>query len=100
LDGIYVCPHHPKEGCACRKPKTFLFETAARELGINLSTSYLIGDKITDLLPARTLGARAILVRTGYGEQELDAARHIDGFKISIAFDLPDAARVIDGDQK
>ncbi len=99
LDGIYLCPHHPDEGCACRKPKTFLFETSAKELGIDLKKSYLIGDKLTDLLPARHLGARAILVRTGYGEEQLGAIGQINGLTVSVAFDLPDAARIIEKEQ-
>jgi histidinol-phosphate phosphatase family protein len=99
LDGIYLCPHHPDEGCACRKPKTFLFETSARELGIDLKKSYIIGDKLTDVLPARDLGARAILVRTGYGEEYLGALGQINGLEVTVAVDLPDAALIIEKQQ-
>jgi D-glycero-D-manno-heptose 1,7-bisphosphate phosphatase len=99
LDGIYVCPHSPDDGCACRKPKTFLFETAAKEIGIALKRSYIIGDKLTDVLPARDLGARAILVRTGYGAQQLKSIAQYEGFTITVAADLPDAARIIENER-
>ncbi len=99
LDGIYVCPHRPDDGCACRKPKTFLFEASAKDLGIDLKKSYCIGDKLTDVLPARDLGARAILVRTGYGEQQLDSIAQLEDFTVSIAADLADAARIIEDEQ-
>src|SRR5690349_11466455 len=53
LDGVYYCPHHPREGgegyrvdCNCRKPKPGMIEQACRELPVDLSRSYMIGDKI------------------------------------------------------
>ncbi len=75
LDGIRYCPHHPDAGCLCRKPGVALFLDAAQQLDIDLAASYLVGDKLTDLLPARRLGARTVLVLTGYGDAELSAAR-------------------------
>jgi len=71
-DGTYYCPHHPDHTgpCDCRKPGTGMYERAARELGLDLTASWYVGDKVTDVLPARALGGRGILVRTGYGAQE------------------------------
>ena len=71
LDGIYLCPHHPDEGCACRKPKPGMLLRAAREKGIVLHNSYVIGDKIIDIELAHRVGAKGILVLTGYGAEEL-----------------------------
>lgn len=71
LDGIYCCPHGPEEGCECRKPRPGLAMRAARELGIDLRRSWVVGDKRSDLELARRLGARAVLVLTGYGRQTL-----------------------------
>ncbi|HEX7089694.1 MAG TPA: HAD family hydrolase [Longimicrobiales bacterium] len=72
LDGVYHCPHHPDYTgpCECRKPAPGLFRRAARELGLDVSRSVCIGDRIKDVLPARELGCAAILVRTGYGEEQ------------------------------
>jgi D-glycero-D-manno-heptose 1,7-bisphosphate phosphatase len=71
LDGIYLCPHHPDDGCACRKPKPGMLLRAAREKGIVLHNSYVIGDKIIDIELAHRVGAKGILVLTGYGAEEL-----------------------------
>lgn len=65
LDGIYVCPHHPDDGCACRKPNRGMIDQAVRELGVNLDRSYLIGDHLRDIELAKRVGSRSILVTTG-----------------------------------
>jgi D-glycero-D-manno-heptose 1,7-bisphosphate phosphatase len=62
LDGIYVCPHAPSEGCDCRKPRTALFEQAAEELGLDLRASYVLGDKGADVEAGRRIGAKSVLV--------------------------------------
>jgi D-glycero-D-manno-heptose 1,7-bisphosphate phosphatase len=62
LDGIYVCPHAPDEGCACRKPGSALFEQAADELGVELSESFVLGDKEADVEAGRRIGATPILI--------------------------------------
>ena len=74
LDAIYVCPHL-EEGvvpelavaCDCRKPMPGLFLRAIADLDIDAEASYSIGDHSRDLVPAASLGARTIGVRTGYG---------------------------------
>ncbi len=94
LDGIYVCPHGPDEGCACRKPAPGLAEQAARELGFRLEDSFVIGDKAADIELGRRVGATTILVRTGYGRQvESNGGANPD----YVADDLLGAARVIEG---
>ena len=70
MDAIYLCPHHPDEGCACRKPAPGLLKQAARELGLDLAGSVVIGDKHTDLAAGRAVGSRTVLVRTGHGAEE------------------------------
>ena len=83
LDGIYYCPHHPTAGespyrldCSCRKPRPGMLEQAARDLDIDLAESVMIGDKISDVEAGHQVGARGILVRTGYGlgEEEFKKA--------------------------
>lgn len=65
LDAVYVCPHHPDDGCGCRKPKTGLVDLAVRDHAIDLSRSYLVGDHEKDMELAKRVGARAVLVTTG-----------------------------------
>ncbi len=82
LDGIYVCPHHPTDGeppyravCDCRKPKPGLLYRAAADHGLDLSQATLVGDRPSDLVPARAVGARSVLVLTGYGLGEWEYRR-------------------------
>jgi D-glycero-D-manno-heptose 1,7-bisphosphate phosphatase len=74
IDAFYFCPHHPTDGigaylksCACRKPEPGMFIRAAQDLNIDLTRSYMIGDTIKDIEAAGRVGAKGILVRTGYG---------------------------------
>jgi D-glycero-D-manno-heptose 1,7-bisphosphate phosphatase len=60
LDGIYVCPHAPEDGCACRKPGSVLFEQAAAELDLELAGSFVVGDKESDAEAGRRIGATPI----------------------------------------
>lgn len=76
IDGIYYCPHRPDEGCDCRKPAPGLILKAARELGIDVERSWMIGDKEMDLEAARRAGCRGIRVATN-GEGLEDAVRQI-----------------------
>jgi D-glycero-D-manno-heptose 1,7-bisphosphate phosphatase len=77
VDGWYSCPHHPdalidelRVECSCRKPKPGMAEQAARELGIDLTRSWVIGDKWLDVQLGHRIGGRGILVRTGWGALE------------------------------
>lgn len=65
LDSIYCCPHHPDDGCGCRKPNRGMIDQAVREWGVNLDRSYLIGDHTRDIELAKRIGARSVLVTTG-----------------------------------
>lgn len=72
LDGIYYCPHHPegqgeyREECDCRKPKAGMFIQAMSDLNIDPAQSYMVGDKLEDLLAAEAAGVKTkVLVRTG-----------------------------------
>lgn len=75
IDAFYYCPHHPDHGenraCKCRKPKPAMLLEAARSLNIDLGNSWMVGDKVIDLLAAKAAGVRGILVQTGYGIHEL-----------------------------
>jgi len=69
--GIFYCPHHPDEGCDCRKPATGLLRAIERELALPLSCAVLIGDSLKDLQAAEAAGCRGVLVRTGRGDATL-----------------------------
>ncbi len=71
LDAVYYCPHVSADECNCRKPRTGMLEQAARELRLDLKSSFVVGDRHSDVELAHRVGARSILVRTGYGEGEL-----------------------------
>lgn len=85
LDGIYYCPHHIdgkgeyQQDCDCRKPKAGMLLQAIKELNIDPDRSFMVGDKIEDLLAGnRAKIKNVILVRTGKpitkeGEQMADA---------------------------
>ena len=75
IDKFYYCPHHPEASveayrseCDCRKPKAGMLWKAAQELQLELSHSFVIGDRLSDLRLGQAVGARSLLVRTGYGE--------------------------------
>jgi len=75
IDGIYMCPHKPEDGCNCRKPRPGLIEQAARELSLDLAGSLLVGDMYSDLLAGQAAGVPSLaLVRTGLGASQLDEA--------------------------
>jgi D-glycero-D-manno-heptose 1,7-bisphosphate phosphatase len=101
LDGIYSCPHHPEHGtgplrqvCACRKPAPGLLLTAARELGLDLAASWIVGDSLRDLEAGARAGlAGGILVLTGKGRDEHEQLA--PGTNVRTAPDLPAAVQAI-----
>src|SRR5215213_928240 len=77
LDAIYYCAHHPSVGeppyridCDCRKPKPGLITRAAGDFDIDLSTSWMVGDRYSDIELARNAGVKSALVLSGYGRGE------------------------------
>lgn len=79
INRIYYCPHHPDEGipqyrieCDCRKPKPGMLQQASAEFGLDLSRSFVIGDKLDDIRAGRSVSAKTILVLTGYGRHSLE----------------------------
>lgn len=73
LDGIYYCPHHPegtveeyRQECHCRKPQPGMLLSAQEELNIDMAASYMVGDKIDDMLAGQAAGVGIkVLVRSG-----------------------------------
>jgi heptosyltransferase-2 len=73
FDGFYYCPHSPDEHCECRKPEPKMLLEARSRFKIDLRKSYVIGDKDADMLLARAVGAKGILVKTGKQKESIYA---------------------------
>ena len=81
IDAFFVCPHHPDEQCACRKPKPGLLLQAAAAFALHLPDCVFVGDAISDFLAAQAAGCASILVQTGRAGASLPAllAQHSHG---------------------
>ena len=76
IDGAYMCPHKPEDGCSCRKPLPGLLLQAAKDLSLDLQHSWMIGDAWSDVQAGEAAGLRGkILLRTGRGAEQLLQAR-------------------------
>ncbi|MBI6548969.1 D-glycero-beta-D-manno-heptose 1,7-bisphosphate 7-phosphatase [Xenorhabdus lircayensis] len=99
LDGIYYCPHHPeaddevyKKSCNCRKPQAGMLLDAQEELHIDMSASYMVGDKIEDMLAANAANVGTkVLVRTG--KPVTEAAEQAADLVVNSLADLPNAIK-------
>lgn len=70
IERAYYCLHGKQAGCACRKPKTGLFEQAAEDYYFNPAETFFIGDKAGDIEAGKAFHLKTILVRTGYGRED------------------------------
>ncbi len=95
IENFYYCPHLPEDNCRCRKPSAGMISAAVRDLDIDLSGSFMIGDKLCDLQLAANSGLVPVLVRSGYGA-ELERQQSVAqaGCRF-VADNLLDAARFI-----
>jgi D-glycero-D-manno-heptose 1,7-bisphosphate phosphatase len=82
LDAVYYCSHHPSVGeppyrfdCDCRKPKPGLIARAATDFNIDLSKSWMVGDRYSDIELARNAGVKSMFVMSGYGRGEWEHQR-------------------------
>ena len=66
VDAIYVCPHDSADGCDCHKPQSGLLRQAASEWNLDLSASFLIGDRWRDIGAGRAAGCYTILIERDY----------------------------------
>ena len=103
VDAFYYCPHHPaavvesyRQECRCRKPGTAMPEEAAKQFGIDLSRSYVVGDTYRDMKMGFAIGARTVMLMTGYGRGEYEYRRQEWSLMPDlIAEDLMEAAKLI-----
>lgn len=102
LDGVYYCPHYAQgvtepynRDCECRKPAPGMLLAAAQDLDLDLSQSWVVGDKAADIAFGARQGLRTVLVMTGYGRET--QARGFAGQEQPhrVCADLDEAARFI-----
>ncbi len=72
IDDIFYCPHHPKftGECPCRKPKPGMILEAQKKYGLDLSSSFMVGDKFSDIKAGINAGCKTVFVLTGHGSEE------------------------------
>ncbi len=99
FDAIYYCPHHSdaeieryRIECECRKPRPGMLIRAQQEFNIDFKQSFIVGDRLTDIEAGKRVGCKTIMVRTGYGAEELNS-NHVECDYI--ANDLHDAVENI-----
>lgn len=66
----YMCPHGPKGGCECRKPKPTMILQAAKDFNLDLTNIYMVGDHRSDVLAGKNAGTKSILVQTATNGQD------------------------------
>lgn len=72
VDAVYYCPHHPGCHCCCRKPETGMFDMACAQFNIDMSKSYMVGDRAGDIIAGQRAGVKTVLVESGYGILRLE----------------------------
>jgi len=95
LDAVYFCPHQPETGCDCRKPRPGMLLRAKEDLNLDLSQSYMIGDRYLDVDVAYAAGAHSVLVLTGNGQTEHERYKHLPQQPEFIAGNLLEAVEAI-----
>ena len=98
IDGIFFCPHHPSQKCACRKPKPGMFKEITKRFGVPGESCITVGDSLRDLKAAEAISARSFLVLTGNGEKTLKEHKSFHNpmpEKVEIENDLSSVAEKI-----
>lgn len=85
LDGIEYCPHKAEDNCECRKPNPGMILNAAKKYDIDLSASWMIGDKLSDIIAGNKAGTKTILVFTGYGRKEFKKLRKMKEIEANLS---------------
>jgi len=102
IDAFYYCPFHPdfnsEDDCVCRKPSPKMILDAAKDLSINLSKSYFIGDSDSDIKAGITAKLKTILVKTGIGVKSISILQKDNNFPSFVAENLTEAYKFIIND--
>lgn len=104
LERFYYCPHHPEATlpqyriiCECRKPRPGMLLRAAREYNLDLSASFMIGDRISDIVAGHKAGCTTVLVETGMHQAKpiISDAMNLTANPDYVCADLYEASRII-----
>jgi D-glycero-D-manno-heptose 1,7-bisphosphate phosphatase len=102
FDGVYYCPHYRlssisqyRKNCRCRKPNPGMGLQAAADLNIDMNNSYMVGDKVEDILFGRNIQANPILLLTGFGQKALPKLKKKGIVPAYVASNLLDAVNWI-----
>ncbi len=104
MDALFYCPHLPHGTvepfnitCTCRKPEIGMIEQAQQKFpAIDLSNSYVVGDKASDVALGHNAGANSILLKTGYGQRVLDGKyQSLDHIPTHVCADITEAVSTI-----
>ncbi len=88
IDAVYFCPDPPAKPTHRRKPGTGMLDEASRDHGIDLTRSWMVGDKDIDIVCGRNAGCRTILVETGYGKNHLSSGADFIAPDVSAAMEI------------
>lgn len=93
VDEIIFCPHHPRDNCACRKPRIGMILQMQKKYNIELANTFFVGDSYIDMQAASLAGCKPLLVLTGNGEKELQ--EHPELIEIPHCKNLAEAIKII-----
>jgi D-glycero-D-manno-heptose 1,7-bisphosphate phosphatase len=88
VDDFRMCYHDSKDSCDCRKPKPGMLVAAARDYGIDLTASFMVGDRWRDVEAGQRAGCKTLFIDYGYDERQPESC----DYRVK---SLPDAAEVI-----
>ena len=71
IEKIYYCPHHPDEGCDCRKPKPGMLLRAIKENNIDPTKSFMVGDRMMDVEVGKKVGCKTVIIPSERGQREM-----------------------------
>lgn len=104
IDAFYYCPFHPdfnsEEECICRKPSPHMILNSAKDLNIDLSKSYFVGDSASDVQAGISAGVKTVLVKTGYGNAGISILQKVNIFPSFVAENLTEACKFIINDSR
>jgi D-glycero-D-manno-heptose 1,7-bisphosphate phosphatase len=90
IEKIYVCPHSQHEGCLCRKPHPGMLLQARDEFNIDLSRSYMVGDRQSDMQASKSAGCKSVFIDKNYSETKMVKYNFV-------CYDLPEVSQLLAG---